>query len=200
MKKRVLRWILPLVALLAIQPAKAQLDALPIDLGIMAGINVPGFTTNDTGTDIQNKMGWQVGVVSAINFGFVGIEPQLIYHHQGLRLRADEEVYQLKCNTLDLPVTASLGLAKVLRVYAGPVFTLVDNCRQKVGKDLLDFGRIRSSVSYTAGVRIKPLPHLLFDVRYNGQFAGKKRVEMRDGEVLDKINTYNVAFSVGYLF
>lgn len=192
--------MLPLVALVSVESAYAQLEALPIDFGIMGGINVPGFSTNDSGTDIQNKMGWQVGIVSAINLGLVGIEPQLIYHHQGIRLRAEEEVYQLKCNTLDLPITASVGLAKVLRVYAGPVFTLVDSCRRKVGNDLLDFGRIRSSVSYTAGLRILPLSNLFFDVRYNGQFAGRKKIELREGGTLNKINNYNVAFSIGYLF
>lgn len=198
--KRFLRWILPLVAVWSLQSAQAQLKALPIELGVIGGINVPGFSTNDSGADIQNKMGWQIGLISTINLGLVGVEPQLIYHHQGIRLRSGEESYRLKCNTLDLPVTVSLGLAKVLRAYAGPVFTLMDNCRQKVGRDLLDFGRIRSSVSYTVGLRIQPLPHLLFDVRYNGQFAGKKEIEMRDGGTIDKINTYNVAFSVGYLF
>lgn len=188
-------------ALLLLSPAvSAQSKTLPIELGVIAGINVPGFSTDDTGADIQNKMGWQVGVVSAVNLGLLAIEPQLIYHHQGIRLRAEESSFRLKCHTLDLPVTVSIGLAKVLRLYAGPVFTLMDNCRQKVGNDLLDFGRVRPTLSYTAGVRIKPLAHLLFDIRYNGQFKGREKIKLRDVGMLDELDTYNVAFSVGYLF
>ena len=42
--------------------------------------------------------------------------------------------------------------------------------------------------------------HLLIDLRYNGQFKGKEDVVLPDGSRLDKLRSYNVALSVGYLF
>ena len=69
----------------------------------------------------------------------------------------------------------------------------------KVG-DLLDFGRVRPSVSYTAGAGIVLMRHLLIDVRYNGQFRGKRDVVLPDGSRLDNLRSYNVALSVGYIF
>ena len=42
--------------------------------------------------------------------------------------------------------------------------------------------------------------HLLIDLRYNGQFRSKHDVVLPDGRQLDKLRTYNVAFSFGYLF
>ena len=42
--------------------------------------------------------------------------------------------------------------------------------------------------------------HLLIDLRYNGQFRSKHDVVLPDGRQLDKLRTYNVALSFGYLF
>ena len=42
--------------------------------------------------------------------------------------------------------------------------------------------------------------HLLIDLRYNGQFRSKHDVVLPDGRKLDKLRTYNVALSFGYLF
>ena len=41
---------------------------------------------------------------------------------------------------------------------------------------------------------------LLIDLRYNGQFRSKHDVVLPDGRQLDKLRTYNVALSFGYLF
>ena len=46
----------------------------------------------------------------------------------------------------------------------------------------------------------KLLGHLLVDLRYNGQFRSKHDVVLPDGRQLDKLRTYNVALSFGYLF
>ena len=55
-------------------------------------------------------------------------------------------------------------------------------------------------MSYTVGAGVVLLRHLLVDVRYNGQFRGKRDVVLPDGRQLDKLRTYNVALSVGYIF
>ena len=50
------------------------------------------------------------------------------------------------------------------------------------------------------GAGIVLMRHLLIDLRYNGQFRSKHDVVLPDGRQLDKLRTYNVAFSFGYLF
>ena len=55
-------------------------------------------------------------------------------------------------------------------------------------------------MSYTVGAGVVLLRHLLIDVRYNGQFRAKHEVVLPDGRQLDKLRSYNVALSVGYLF
>ncbi len=179
----------------------AQRPRTLVEWGLIGGINVPDYTTNMDATDIRNKMGWQAGIVTAVKLGAFAVEPQILYVRQGLRIRPEGgDELNLKSNSIDVPVLGSFRLLSPLRVFAGPVFTVMNDCKQKSGRDLIDFGRIRPSVSYTVGAGIVLLRHLLIDVRYNGQFRGKHDVVLPDGRQLDKLRTYNVALSVGYIF
>jgi len=55
-------------------------------------------------------------------------------------------------------------------------------------------------MSYTIGAGIVVIRHMLVDLRYNGQFRSKHDVVLPDGSELDKLRTYNVALSIGYIF
>ena len=154
-----------------------------------------------TGTDVKNKLGWQAGITTAVNLGAFAVEPQILYVRQGLRIRPEgQKEINLKSNSIDVPVLLSFRLLRPVRIYAGPVFTVMNDCKQKSGGDLLDFGRVRPTMSYTVGAGVKLLGHLLVDLRYNGQFKSKKDVVLPDGGKLDKLRTYNVALNFGYLF
>lgn len=181
--------------------ASAKAPRVRVEWGVLGGINIPDFTTDMDGADIKNKLGWQAGIDLALNFGAVAVEPQILYVRQGLRVRpAGEGEINLKSNSIDVPVLASLRLLKPLRIFAGPVFTVMNDCKQKSGGDLLDFGRIRPSVSYTAGAGVVLMRRMLVDLRYNGQFRSKRDVVLPDGRQLDKLGSYNVALSFGYIF
>ena len=145
--------------------------------------------------------GLTAGIVTAVNLGAFAIEPQILYVRQGLRIKPEgAKEINLKSNSIDVPVLVSLRLLRPFRFYAGPVFTVMNDCKQKSGGDLLDFGRVRPTMSYTVGAGVKLLGHMLIDLRYNGQFKGKEDVVLPDGSRLDKLRSYNVALSVGYLF
>ena len=176
--------------------AAAQRPRARVEWGVVGGINIPDYTTN-----MKNKLGWQAGITTAVNLGAFAIEPQILYVRQGLRIRPEggSEI-NLKSNSIDVPVLASLRLLNPERIYAGPDFTEMNDCKQKSGGDLLDFGRVRPTMSYTVGAGVKLLGHMLIDLRYNGQFKGKEDVVLPDGSRLDKLRSYNVALSVGYLF
>ena len=185
----------------AVLSAAAQRPRTRVEWGVVGGINIPDYTTNMDKTDVKNKLGWQAGIVTAVNLGAFAIEPQILYVRQGLRIKPEgAKEINLKSNSIDVPVLVSLRLLRPFRFYAGPVFTVMNDCKQKSGGDLLDFGRVRPSVSYTVGAGIVLMRHLLIDLRYNGQFRSKHDVVLPDGRQLDKLRTYNVALSFGYLF
>ena len=187
-----------LVSLLAFAPASGKLPF--IEWGAIAGINVPDYSTSDDFASVKNKLGWQAGIVTAVKFGVVAVEPQILYVRQGLRIRTEEGgELNLRSNSIDVPVLASLRFLKLFRVYAGPVFTVMNDCKPKSGNSEFDFGRIRPTVSYTAGAGVL-LRHILLDLRYNGEFRSKHHVVLPDGNQLNRLRSYNVALSVGYIF
>lgn len=193
--------LLTLLLAACIAPAWGQRPKLKVEWGIVAGLNLPDFSTKDSDTDIKNKLGWQAGIVTALNFGAFAIEPQILYVRQGLRIRPEgAKEINLKSNSVDVPVLLSLRLLRPVRIYAGPVFTVMNDCKQKSGDDLLSFGRVRPTMSYTVGAGVLVMRHLLIDLRYNGQFSSKKDVALPDGGMLGKLRSYNVAFSLGYIF
>ena len=181
--------------------AAASAQPLKVEWGVMAGINVPDYTTKMDKTDISNKLGWQAGIVTSLKFGWFSVDPQIFYVRQGLRIRPEggDEI-NLKSNSIDVPVLAAFRPIRFLRIFAGPVFTVLNSCKQKEGGDLLDFARVRPTLSYSVGAGVTVLKHLTVDLRYNGQFKSKTNVELPDGRTLDKLRTYNVALNVGYLF
>lgn len=179
----------------------AQRPRTTIEWGVVGGINVLDYSTNMSNTDIKNKLGWQAGIITAVNLGAFAVEPQIFYVRQGFRIRVHgQKEVNLKTNSIDVPVLISLRLLHPFRIYVGPVFTVMNDCKQKSGGDLLDFSRVRPTVSYTVGAGVKLMRHMYIDLRYNGQFKSKHDVTLPDGDKLDKLRTYNVALSFGYIF
>lgn len=193
--------LLSLLLLAAALPASAQRPRTRVEWGVTGGINVPDYDTNMSGTDVRNKLGWQAGILTSVSFGAVAVEPQILFVRQGLRVGLDGGgELNLRSNSIDVPVLASLRLLHPLCIFAGPVFTVLNDCKQKSGGDLLDFGRVRPTLSYTVGAGVVIMRHLLVDVRYNGQFRSKRDVVLPDGTTIGKLRSYNVALGVGYLF
>ena len=167
--------VLTLLLAAAAWSAAAQRPRTRVEWGVIGGISIPDYTTDMDRTDIRNKCGMRI------------------------RPEGGEEV-NLKSNSIDVPVLLSLRLLHPVRIYTGPVFTVMNDSKQKSGRDLLDFGRVRPTVSFTVGAGVVLMRHLLVDLRYNGQFRAKHDVVLPDGQQLDKLRSYNVALSFGYLF
>ncbi|MDE6070188.1 MAG: PorT family protein [Alistipes sp.] len=179
----------------------AAAQPIKVEWGAIAGINIPDYTTKMDKTDIKNKLGWQAGIVTSLKIGWFSVDPQILYVRQGLRIRPEggDEI-NLKSNSIDIPVLATFRPIRFVRIFAGPVFTVLNDCKHKTDGDKVDFGRVRPTVSYSVGAGVTLFKHMLVDLRYNGQFKAKTDVVLPDGSRMDKLRTYNVALSVGYLF
>lgn len=199
MRKLILVMLFSAVAL----TATAKVPRLRVEWGLVGGINIPNFSTNMDEFGIKNKLGWQVGITTALNFGSFAVEPQILFVRQGLKVRPDGGVGEvnLRSNSIDVPILFSLRMLKPMRFYLGPVFTVMNDCKNKNGGDLLDFGRVRPTVSYAVGLGFVVNQHMLVDLRYNGQFRSKHDVVLPDGNTqLDKLRCHTFAITFGYLF
>lgn len=189
-----------LTTLLALACAATAAAQGFLEYGVTAGINIPDFSTSTTGADVKNRLGWQVGLTTRINTPVVAIQPELLFVRQSMEVsHADFGEIDVKSNSVELPVLASVSLLRILRINVGPVFSLVNNCKYKYEGEKYDFGRLRPTIGYALGAAVK-LNHLLVDARFNGQFGSKRSVSEHP-DILDvKVRSYSVAFSIGYVF
>ncbi len=172
-----------------------------IEWGVLGGVNIADYSTNMGDIDVKDRLGWQVGIMTAVNWGAVALEPQILFVRQGLKIRPEGvEQIRLRSHSIEIPVLASLRILKPLRFYLGPVFTVMNDCKDKQGDNLIDFGRVRPTVSFAGGLGIQLNRHMLIDLRYNGQLRSKHNVALPDGRMIDKMRMFNVAFSFGYIF
>ena len=181
-------------------PALAQRPRTRVEWGVIGGINVPDYTTNMSKTDVKNKLGWQAGIVTAVNLGAFAIEPQILYVRQGLRIKPEgAKEINLKSNSIDVPVLLSFRLLRPVRIYAGPVFTVMNDCKYAEGNNEMFFGSMRPTVSYMLGLGLN-FGHTLIDFRYNGQFDSKKCYYPTEEAVGFNMRSYSLALSVGFVF
>ena len=180
--------------------AAAQRPRTRIEWGVLGGINIPDYTTNMSGTDVKNKLGWQAGITTAVNLGAFAVEPQILYVRQGLRIRPEgQKEINLKSNSIDVPVLLSFRLLRPVRIYAGPVFTVMNDCKYAEGNNEMFFGSMRPTVSYMLGLGLN-FGHTLIDFRYNGQFDSKKCYYPTEEAVGFNMRSYSLALSVGFVF
>lgn len=180
--------------------AQIRRSGIGIEWGVLGGINLTNYETKFDAADVQNRMGWQLGMSIAAKFGWFAIEPQLLYVHHGMKINiADAANVRLKSNSIDVPVLFSVRVLRPLRINIGPVLSVMNDCKYKSGGSTVDFGRIRPTVSYTAGVGLTLLGHMLVDLRYNGQFNSVKN-PMTDRDLNIDLRANSVALSFGYIF
>lgn len=196
MSRKILLIALLLACALPVSARRPQ-----IEWGLMAGIHIPNYETNMSRAEMRDKLGWQVGMATAVDFGAWGIDPQLFYVRQGVRINSEQgQTFNIKSHSIDVPILVSLRVLKPFRFFAGPVFTVMNDCKLKSGGDMLDFTRIRPTVSYTIGAGVKVVG-VYIDLRFNGEFRGKRNVLLPDNAgKIDRVRTYNVALSIGHMF
>lgn len=200
------------VALFMVQHTVAQSDYMsirserksPIRWGLIAGMNVADFKLKGTKFELANDPGWQVGMMASIPLGSImTLDPQLIYVHQTLDLSNPnvKQMGDLTCSSIDLPLGLGFKILGPLRVFAGPVFTLMNESDGDFGGKELDYSGLRTTFSYMVGAEVRLFNHLRVDVRYNGQFKDKDNVMMPEGEGgVGEVRTQCFFLNVGYYF
>ncbi|MBE6178156.1 MAG: PorT family protein [Rikenellaceae bacterium] len=172
--------------------------------GLIAGLNAADFKLVDTRVDIENKMGWQVGMMASIPLGeIMSIDPQIIYVHQTMDLSHPDarRTGELTSHSIDVPLALEFKIVGPLRLFAGPVFTVLNDSKGSFGEQDLEYSGVRTTLSYTVGAEVRLFDRLRLDLRYNGQFKDKDNVNLPDdmGGV-GKMRTRWASFNVGYYF
>lgn len=172
-----------------------------VEWGVTAGLNFPHFSTSTAGFGVDNRLGWQAGLQIGLKFRYFAVGPEVLFVRQSIKLRhAERGTLKIKSNSIDVPLVFSLRVLPMLRINAGPVFAVMNDCKYTSGHDAMFFGRMRPTVSYMLGLGLKLGAHTLIDFRYNGHFDSKRCVYPSEDPLELNLRSYSLALSAGFVF
>lgn len=190
MNRRIFNRLIVLVALAAVTlsaSAKAhnadrqhRPPRLTTEFGLLGGASYSWMTTSHRpeGMSADFRVSPSVGasLMFRLNIGKVfALQPEITYNYSTIKIIDNDIDFKskVKCNTVQVPVLLSLNIAMV-RISAGPVFTLMDDPYYMVQNTKSYFGALYPTVTYTAGLAVRIIRHLVIDLRYYGQFGERK--------------------------
>lgn len=105
--------------------------------------------------------------------------------------------HDVRSNVMEIPLLFSLRGLGPLRLNVGPVLSLAGTGRYDSGTERIEFGRLRTTVGYAAGVGVRVSQHLTVD----GRFTGNMGRTLNYYEGLECRNyAYWVTLGVSYMF
>lgn len=176
--------------------------------GLTAGVNLPWIKSNiaDDALHVSARTGFSAGFHAAIKFDrWIALQPEVLYTYTPIRVSDSATGFgaRVRAQSVQVPIICSFRVW-ALRFNVGPVVTLMDNptYRDKEGEKVM-FGRVYPTLSYTAGVGVCIMQHLLIDLRYWGRFNKTTNHFSTDSAHEGRefrTSTRSVQLKIGYLF
>ncbi len=176
MRKALLIGLLAVAAACVWSPASARGGMNVIQFGLKAGVQTQGIRmlkNRDIGLfTAENDFGYQFGLTSRITFTSFFLQPEIVYSsHKFTLLGEGDNSVKTTVNNFEVPVLFGIK-ALFLRFYAGPVFTISNNTRNKLVREApraINTEFYKSTVAFQLGAGVE-FGSFNIDLRYGGQF------------------------------
>lgn len=181
-----------------------------LEYGVKAGVNSSNFDLTKNNLEEtylsfnKARTGYHAGAWMRVNLGAIFVQPEVIYNWNAYDAGIWGTTFdngnnsKIKVQTVDVPALLGFKLL-VLRLNAGPVFTVMNKTKTKGGV-VTSADVLKPTVSYTAGFGLD-IAKVALDVRYNGMFAKTKQsLQIGDRSFASKINSRGWSVSLGYAF
>lgn len=167
-----------------------------VEMGVMVGAAY--MMSQSAAVDLSPRL----GVRGALSMSLVwnndyALQMELAYLHNKIGASAGSASFDVKSGVMEVPLLFSFRGLGPVRINVGPVLSLAGTARYEVGAERVEFGRMRSTVGYAAGVGLLLTKHLLIDARYTANFA--KPINYFEGREFSTTNHW-VVLSLGYMF
>lgn len=118
----------------------------------------------------------KVGVRGALSMSLewqqsYALQLELGYAHNKVEAERGATLYDVKANVMEIPILFSYRGLGIVRFNVGPVLSLSSASRYSNGRERVEFGNVRSTLGYAAGVGVELTPKLLVDARLTGNFG-----------------------------
>ncbi|MFR9593544.1 MAG: hypothetical protein SNI57_03205, partial [Rikenellaceae bacterium] len=97
--------------------ANSATFAIGFDTGVEFALSQANFKIKDSDINLDNELGYGVGVSLKLNLPLVDVGPELWYYRH---TASDDNGNKIKSNSLDLPIVASYSILRPLAIEAGP--------------------------------------------------------------------------------
>ena len=168
--------------------------------GLTAGVMFPILDIRGGTIDVSSNPGFKAGILWGVSFGALEFVPEILYSTFNMDVQGQgQQSAELRNRSLDLPLLVGIRVARPVKLHLGPTFSMM--CSNEItyaDGEVEDYGRIKSSVGYVAGVSYDILERLFLDFRYTGRFSDHGN-EWSDGSPYD-VWMYTLDLTVGFRF
>ena len=167
-----------------------------MEMGVSVGAAYMGMSAE--GVDLQPKLGMRGALTMSLCwYDALALQMELAYVYNKIEGKMGKSAYDVKSNVMEIPIMFSYRGLWPVRFNAGPVLSLAGTGRYSTGSEKLEFGRLRSTVGYTAGVGVNISDSVVLDARFTGNFA---RTDNYFEGVEFGSSSYWVGLNIGYMF
>ena len=148
-----------------------QRQSKRMEMGLSVGASFMDVSTTE-GVVLSPK----VGVRGALSMSLewqesYALQLELGYAHNKVEAERGATLYDVKANVMEIPILFSYRGLGIVRFNVGPVLSLSSAGRYSNGRERVEFGNVRSTLGYAAGVGVELTPKLLVDARLTGNFG-----------------------------
>lgn len=168
--------------------------------GVAAGTAFPKMSDKQDLIDINNKAGYEFGMMWGVKLGGLEVVPEIWYSHANtdLRIKSTDETYYLVSHDIEMPIIFAIPVS-FLRFNVGPTFSLMNQSHIEVAGESIDFGRTKSTAGYLIGVSALIREHFIVDFRFTGRFVSNSQEWFEEQTHYD-YRYYSFGLHAGYRF
>lgn len=185
-----------LVAILLVSTLSARAEI--VSFGLLAGSSNAQYKIQGYSA-ISNRAGYQIGADITFQTPLISISPEVLYTNNKFKLQ-NSDILGAKCEvrdqSIDIPIVLGISFLGPFILEAGPVFSVYSDAHATFYGDysMMNLGRIRPSMGYLAGVKLKLFNKIILGARYHGH-----RDYHSFGNNGYNIRSHSYSVSVGYI-
>ncbi|MFI3282759.1 MAG: outer membrane beta-barrel protein [Rikenellaceae bacterium] len=185
------------------QSTSSLSNSVTMVYGVAAGVTIPNLVIEGNGADVSNNVGFKAGIMWGADFGNIEIVPELWYSTFTIDFTKDNaglKGAELKNSSIDFPIMVGFDITSNLKLHVGPSFSLMcNNDLTLKNGDMYEFGSIKSSVGYVAGLSYNIISNFVIDLRYSGRFTSNSN-EFESSYDAYKIRMSTIDITAGFRF
>lgn len=176
--------------------AAADRPSKRMEMGVSVGAAYMGMSAE--GVELQPKLGMRGALTMSLCwYDAFALQMELAYVYNKIEGKMGKSAYDVKSNVMEIPIMFSYRGLWPMRFNAGPVLSLAGTGRYSTGREKLEFGNLRTTVGYTAGVGVNISDSVVLDARFTGNFG---RTDNYFEGVEFGSSSYWVGLNIGYMF